>query len=304
MDGESQEQLVSKIQYKDFEPGEFTDRQERTCAQTITLIEQFPWDTERDHLVVSLTNPSVTIEGPGGDYLKLALYFEGKFVLHYFNSKHHLYTRSLPRFQDAYPYIQSFFETAHFQPDGLRLETTWLQKNSIHFQDGNFNYVMKPLKILPWAVGITIYCFFFIFACLEGAFTLPGPVKILFLLIPSALLFLCIGISLLFLNHYRSAKDKVLILSKGKDLFFYGSKDSPTPWHKKDILDVVTYGRRGRGGYPMLTRIAINFKDGQSIDISCLILRQEILVAKFPHCSQQLEKISFASIPPSAAIPS
>jgi hypothetical protein len=157
--------LISKLQYKNFEPGEFTDRRERTYEQTIALIEQFPWVQGKDHLVVSYTNPSVTIEGPDGDFLKLTPYYHDKFILYYVNAGMRLYTQSFARYQDAFPVIRSFFESASFNPEGLKLENTWLQAIKIHFSDGNFQYAMNLLKVLPWAIGITIYCLFLSIAC-------------------------------------------------------------------------------------------------------------------------------------------
>ena len=74
--------LLTKTQLKDYEAGEFSDIKQRTYPETRDLIEQFPWTQQRDHISISLTNPSITIEGPSGDYLKLAPYFNGKFVLY------------------------------------------------------------------------------------------------------------------------------------------------------------------------------------------------------------------------------
>jgi hypothetical protein len=85
--------LNTKIQHGNFEPGEFVDIKPRTYEETIACINNFPWESEREHLVVSLTNPSVTIEKPIDNFLKFALFYNGKFVLHYFNDQHELYTK-------------------------------------------------------------------------------------------------------------------------------------------------------------------------------------------------------------------
>ena len=66
--------LISKIQYHNFEAGEFIDRKERSYEDTISLIKAFPWATERNGLKVDLTNPSITIENSYNEFLKLALY--------------------------------------------------------------------------------------------------------------------------------------------------------------------------------------------------------------------------------------
>ena len=302
--GLQSQELISKVQYKNFEPGEFTDRQQRNYEQTIALIEQFPWDKERDHLVVSLTNPSVTIEGPFGDFLKLALYYHDKFVLYYYNEGKQLYTASFAHYPDAYPAIRSFYENPSAVPDGFKLENTWMQHNGIHFQDGNFHYAMNPLKIFPWAIAAAFMCLLFLFSLLQFILGPPGrstSIWPLLIILPLLVLFYGGRLLLLFLNHYRSAKGKILILSKGKDLFFYGPRDEPLPFHKKDILKVVTYGRRGRNGYPMLTKVVIDFKDGQSLNISCMMLQRDTFVSKFPECPKEDIQITFSFIPAAAS---
>jgi len=55
MEGKTQNQLISKVQYKNFEPGEFTDRRGRTYDETIALIEAFPWSQQRAVIGKELT---------------------------------------------------------------------------------------------------------------------------------------------------------------------------------------------------------------------------------------------------------
>lgn len=77
--------LISKVQYKNFETGEFVDVQERNYEETIQLIEKFPWNDQREKIVIDLTNPSITIEGKNNNFLKFAVFFNQKYVLHYFS---------------------------------------------------------------------------------------------------------------------------------------------------------------------------------------------------------------------------
>lgn len=90
-----------KLQYKDYEEGEYISAMPRTAEATVQLINSYNWDEQRDHLAIGLTNPSVTIEGLDNDYLKLSPWYNGKFVLHYFDREHHLYTRSFDRLSEA-----------------------------------------------------------------------------------------------------------------------------------------------------------------------------------------------------------
>jgi hypothetical protein len=308
MDGESPEQLVSKIQYKNFEPGEFTDRQARTCEQTIALIEQFPWETERDHLVVSLTNPSITMEGPEGDFLKLALYYNGKFVLHYLDPKHHLYTKSLPRYQDAYPVIQSFFANAPFDPQELKKEANLLEARLPHFADGNFQYSISTGRALwfgvPFLFVLPATLLVDIILLIKKNTSQPGPaifVSIFMLLLSSIFV-------LQLFNHYWYSRDLILIMTKGNDLFYFGPSEHPKAFNKKEILNLTTHGSRGRGGSyeSVLVREEINFTDGRSINISTILIGHGLLLDKLPGIplKEEREIFPFISIPPSAAIPS
>gem|GEM_PF-6722532 len=43
--------MRTKFQYKDFEPGEFTNEKDRTLGETIDLISSFPWQDQHDHLI-------------------------------------------------------------------------------------------------------------------------------------------------------------------------------------------------------------------------------------------------------------
>lgn len=112
--------LVTKIQYKNFEPGEFVDVQKRIYEETIGLIEGYPWNIQREKFMIDLTNPSVTIEGRNGDYLKLAVFFNQKYVLLYLNKEQRLFSRSFSTLQDGYTYVKCFFEQPVFDLTGFK----------------------------------------------------------------------------------------------------------------------------------------------------------------------------------------
>jgi hypothetical protein len=73
--------LISKVQYKRSEKGEFHEIAKRDLNDTILLLENYPWDIERSLAPVELTCPSITLEHPIGTYLKIGPYFSGKFFL-------------------------------------------------------------------------------------------------------------------------------------------------------------------------------------------------------------------------------
>ncbi|HEY4110298.1 hypothetical protein [Puia sp.] len=299
MEGTPKDKLIVKLQYRDYEAGEFTAIHPCDAAETIRLIANYPWEEQRDHISIGLTNPSITIEGPDNDFLKLSPYYNGKFVLHYFDKDHHLFTRSFDTISTVDPVIQSFFGVHPFDPAGFKKETTWLQSNSIHFKTQEFHYALTPARL----IGPVLAALFLLVVATVWTlgFLALTHFSIAFLILPAAMIILLVRIAALAANHYRSAKDKLLILSKGKDEFSFGNPFSLNTYNKKDIRQITTYGRRQRGGYPALTRVEIFFENGRTIDISCLIIHQETLVAKFPHTPHSIVGKSFPFINPDAA---
>lgn len=138
--------LISKIQYKDFEVGEFIEEKKRDYNETIDLIEKFPWNKQRDKIVIDLTNPSITIEGVNNDFLKLAVFFNEKFVLHYIDNEEVLYTKSFTDIKNSYKYIGDCFSST-FDKTEFKKENTWLQHNLKHFVSQNFNYSITASSI-------------------------------------------------------------------------------------------------------------------------------------------------------------
>ncbi|WP_336518274.1 hypothetical protein [Pollutibacter soli] len=98
--------LISKIQYSNYETGEFSEEKERTFDEVKDVIEKFPWEKQRKGITIDLTNPSVTIHGKKNDYLKLSLFYNGRFVLYYLNQEGELSVNGFDDFRDAYVHIK------------------------------------------------------------------------------------------------------------------------------------------------------------------------------------------------------
>ena len=139
--------LISKVQYKNFEAGEFVDIQERNYDETITLIENFSWENQREKIVIDLTNPSVTIEGKNNDYLKCGVFFNQKYVLHYLDASQTLFTKSFINLKDSYEYIKNYFVQAQFDTTYFKKENTWLRHNLRHFVTQDFKYLVNHKSI-------------------------------------------------------------------------------------------------------------------------------------------------------------
>jgi len=266
--------LISKVQYKNFESGEFVDVQERTYEETIELIEKFPWGAQRDKITIQLTNPSITIEGENNDFLKLALFFNQKFVLYYFDESQNLYRKSFINLKDGYEYIRNFFIQPKFDISNFEKETTWFQNNLKHFVIQDFKYVLTSKSIISFLMPIQAIIFY-------------SFILFLIMCVPDGLIsFLVIVLSFVggqslffFFNYYNYVKDKVLIISKGQDSFYFGGIDNPKKYDKKDILQYRIIGRKGRGE-KWFTIIEIKFKNETVLKIPNLLINYTTLEQK------------------------
>lgn len=300
--------LTTKIQYKNFEPGEFADSAKRSFDETLSLIEKFPWADQRDHLQVNLTNPSVTIADGNGTYLKLALFYSGKFVLHYLDANLHLFTKSFTDYKESYPYIKAYFENPSFPTDDFKLENTWLQKNLVHFTDKDFRYSLTPQRIYAYLFSTSGINFILLLVFL--VFMLLNPAKMILPVVLLMIPFLFLlggGLNLiLFANYYRYAKGKTIIMSKGHNVFYFGDNDNPEQFNKTDILQFKVYGNTKNSKSPIggFLWIDIELKNARHLVIPNLLIDSEDLTRKlfeYP-CIQVTRGIPF--IPSSASTPS
>ena len=267
--------LTSKIQYKNFETGEFVEEKKRSFEELIEVIEQFPWERERDRIVIDLTNPSITIEGNNNDYLKLAVYFNRKFVLHYIDDQQILFDKSFVDIRDSYKYLEKYF-TGTFDKSEFKKQNTWLIKNVQHFVSQDFRYTVTTDSIRKylWSTSALnlIFSVVIIFIFLFKNELPLNYIALFFIFL--FMLFLGGGINLiLFFNYYSYCKDKILIMSKGNDVFYYGHKTSPVKYNKKDILQFTTIKSRShRSPIAEFAIIKIQFKDGTIIKIPNLLV--------------------------------
>jgi hypothetical protein len=306
MEATALNQLITKVQYKNFEPGEFIDVKERSYEETIRLISDFPWEPQRDHLKVSLTNPSITLENSEGDSLKLALFYNGKFVLHYFNTQQQLFTKSITDCTAAYPYLQQFYTDQRFNTTDFKLENTWMKTNKIHFTNKEFRYSLTRNSIRNYLISTSGINFLFtIFIILFLIIRPHNLIPALLLLLPMIFL-IGGGLNLiLFANYYRYAKGKVLIMSKGNDKFWFGPSDNPEQFEKKEIKLVKRYYSRGsRSPVGSFAWVEIELKNARYLIIPNLLIDDQELADKLFEYSPETVNRGFPFIPSSASIPS
>jgi hypothetical protein len=302
--------LISKIQYNDCEPGEYKDEKDRTAEETFQLIEQFPWTGQRKNFHVGLTGPSITLQNDNGEFLKLGLYYNSKFVLYYFDRSHTLYTTSFPQYTEAYPEIRAFFGPAPFDGKNFQQQHTWPTNNFAHFVDRDFHYRVTAKRLVRYTLTTSGICFgaglFFLGVLIPdikwGLLTNP----VIFIMMSIFLFFLGGGLNLiLIINYYRFARGKLLIISQGSDIFYYGNENQPQPFNKKDITTINKYEPSGyRNPIAYFCWFEIQFKDDTSIGIPNILIGELVLEKKFPEIKVQTVRTRWPSIYPAASIPS
>ncbi|PWU04301.1 MAG: hypothetical protein C5B52_01705 [Bacteroidetes bacterium] len=290
--------LISKVQYKDFEPGEFVDVQERDFDSTIQLIENFPWQSQKEKIIIDLTNPSITIEGKNNDYLKFAVFFNQKYVLHYFDSSHQLYSKSFGNLKDSFNYIRNLFEQKSFSTEELKKEPTWFQHNLKHFVTQDFRYFVTPQSARKYLIktsGLNIFfSILFIAAFISPRSNFISPLGIsAFILVMTTL---GGGLNwIMFYQYYQYCKDKILIMSRGNDSFYFGLIPSPIAYDKKDILQyTIIRPANARHLLRGFSIVEIEFKNGTMIKIPNLVVDVPALERKlFQYPQIQRNKIPF-----------
>jgi hypothetical protein len=302
--------LRVKTQYRQYEPGEFDDLSQHTNEDTLRIIGSFPWERQRDNRQVGLTNPSVTIEGTQDDFLKLTYSPDGKFALYYFSPSDGLYEQVYNDYRETFPVIKSFFgrpTSTDFDKSGFRKTPTPSRQATIHFKDGNFTYEAKYNKIIPHITLLMIPgLLLFAFLCWIGASESRHIIPVLVaMLVPLAFIILGIMFIFLLLNHHRLCKGKQLKLSRGLNEFYYGEPGSFETFRKNEVIRIITHGQGGsREAYSPLTWVELEFRNGTTLNLSCLLIDRNLFVNKFPGATLEKYGELFPFIPRDVGSPS
>ncbi len=269
-------EFISKLQHKNHEKGEFSDEKTRTLEETVELIKNFPWDQERG-VDIQLTGPSVTIKDENGNYLKIALFFNGKFCLYYLDNDNHLYEYHTPDLDDADNVVSDFFNG--------QIELQKFEKhlfsvgNKSHFETAKFEYRISSMLCLLYLLLMTSLSI----AMIGGTFA--------FFLVkgfPFLMLFFCLFFDAFilqgfyfFIKTFIKSKNICLTVSSGADNFQFENDGESINYNKKDISAINIFGQAGRSSR-VVDLMEIIFKDGTSITISGLIMDQYTFIQKFP----------------------
>ncbi|MEO8768842.1 MAG: hypothetical protein ABI402_02115 [Ferruginibacter sp.] len=291
--------LTCKIQNNNFEAGEFTDVKQVDYSAAINIIEHFPWEKQREHIVIELTNPSVSFECSPDCILKLALFFNHKFVLHFFDGEH-LYTKSFTDCKQAYPFIEFFFVHQTIDLSIFKKENTWLKKISHHFRTGDFVYSVEKKKIwqlLDYGTIISLIMnivLVTIFMLDGGTHHNKAHNDWKFILIFFPVFFLYGGINyILLLNYYLASRNKTLKLTRGDNVFLWGNNADLKEYKKTDVIRILIKKNKGsRCPWETFALSFLFFNDGTYIKIPSMILSDsDIQYKMFPLTSEIKQSI-------------
>ena len=267
-------QFISKLQHNTFEKGEFSDEQSRNLDETISLVKNFPWDQERALTDIQLTGPSVAIRDNDLNYLKLGLYFGGKFCIYYLDKDNHLYEYHAPDLDSAISLVSDFF--------AQRLDLQIFEKhffnigNRVHFTTKNFIYELSPWNFSTLMLLSFIYLFLFIMSVANtkfsnGLFFVPGLLLLLFGSFLGYALF-----------RYFQNRHQYLQISKGNSRFSFGVDEQHiVTYNKIDIKEITYYTGKSNSSRNLADDIDVYFKDGGHIKISNMLISAIDFLAKF-----------------------
>jgi len=282
--------LFSKVQYKKSEKGEFHDIAERTREDTIALILNYPWDTERSVASIELTCPSVTIEHPIGTYLKVGPYFSGKFSIYYLDTNNKVYLHTSNTLEDVCTWVESFYEQ---EGKLLGLDKYSFTINpSTHFQTNPFEYTISTKDITSFFTFLLLMIPVALLMGLLKSLHRSGKYNFIpAIAATSVLLLICSPTIYLFFNYLSADRNHYLQISKGHDEFLFGTVDNNKLYHKSDIAEINVYGtnrypveKRGYNRRPWseCEVFIITFKNGEQIRFTSLLISTSNLTYKFP----------------------
>ncbi|MES2454202.1 MAG: hypothetical protein V4594_01620 [Bacteroidota bacterium] len=275
-------QLISKVQYKRSEKGEFHEIASRNLEETVALIKNYPWNTERSLASIELTCPSVTIEYPNGTYLKAGPYFSGKFSLYYLAYNKKVYLKTVETIEEVCQWVSRYFEQKGQLDFSEKYGFTFSPE--IHFRTNPFEYTVNVNNIAKY------YRFLFFMMCVipvmcllkfadhpEG-FSFQTPVILM-----GFFLFLFSPLIYLYFNYLSADKDKYLQLSRGHDDFTFGTYEEKIKYSKQDIIRIEAYGmHNSRSLWRESEVFVITLHNGEQLKFSSLLIPGYTFRSKFP----------------------
>ncbi len=271
----SMPEFISKVQYKTCEEGEYFDEKARNPEETIELINGFPWERER-YADLSITGPGVVVQDKIGNYLKVGIYYGGKFSLHYLDTNHNYFKKNNITMDSALAAVLDFFSGQFVPKDFGRTSFSFIKSS---FETKSFEYRIKFWKVLLFSTFWFLFFGLALFGAIMSNFIKPTePVGIIPLLATG---FFAAVLIKIFKNNYLKRK-QALQISRGNDVFLFGNDPEDfKSYNKNDIVKIVHYiGSTGRY-QSLFEKFEIIFKDDSSISFSNVLLSDNTLELKF-----------------------
>ncbi|MGV8879867.1 MAG: hypothetical protein ACOH2A_12640 [Sphingobacteriaceae bacterium] len=280
--------FVSKVQYANYETGEFSLKRLRNAEESIALLNNFPWKQNYQIVSVELTCPSVMIEHPNGNFLKIGYYFNGKLCAYLWNKKGSLSSKVINNLQDGGKVITDFYNDVDLSINAEKSNFVFNAKK--HFVTRSFTYSTTVRRVVKFLLYPTGFLTLLTLAMLTGFFntitftTIGLLVTIAFFLIFNGFNFF------LFFNYYCFSKDLYLRVSKGHNNFFFGTKSSYKEFYKTEIQNIKQYyNNRPRNPWGDNMIYEITFKSGEKIKFPNLLLGTDAFDNKFSE--QKIERV-------------
>ena len=271
------EAFNSKLQYQTCEAGEYYDEGIRNLNQTLELIDNFPW-YKQQFAEVDVTGPSVTIRDAKGNYLKVGMYYGGRFCLYYLDHLNY-YGECYPlAYNEVHSKVKEFFagklnlkKFEKFAFEGLWKRT--------YFTTHSLEYSVKTPKIVFINMLWLVFFLAPIFLYISYEPVLIG--------VPALLVLLAWGATFGTLFYYFFSKlykyrGQHLHISRGNSAFTFGNTPAEIKeYDKKDIAEIRHYAPKNQIDPDRIEVFDILFKGGEQIRFTNALISYSALNEKF-----------------------
>jgi len=254
--------LISKLQQRNFGPGEFADEKPRTLEEVIGLIKNFP---DEKITVDDPNDPAVVIADNNGNYLRIDIRSKDMLDLRYFGAGNKYYIYNSVSFETAFEKLKEFFSGEVDLNDFFK--ESFNPEVKKHFITQPDEYRLEFKDIVLCSFGWLVYFLGFAGFTLYFAFMPKTPVvlcSIGFLLLLASLP----GWVLWHIySNYTKKRNQYLKISKSSDVFLFGnSAGQINTYRKSDVAAVNFYVDINRVHSPnKFALYEVLFKDNTSI---------------------------------------
>ncbi len=279
---------ISKLQYFYYEIGEFSNIEQRSLKETISFLNNFPWEEQRKSSFVDLNGASVTIENGSGGFLKVGLYYHGAFSLYLLNDRKKLFLKIVDTWAEVISNVSAFYEGVSLE-DSFVKYFEWVRNPSRYFVTKEFEYTVTAKRVVSFLYMPVCLGLLFVFVLLTAAHDWASALVGLAAMIIPFFLFCGMNV-ILFFNYYRFSKKHYLKISRGNDNFYFGITGAVAHYRKQDIEWMKEYhNTRYKSAWGECYVYVIQMKNGKMLKLNSLLIKDMTFSNKFP--DQQIRTI-------------